>query len=210
MSARGLAWLAATMSAFVFDYCARQKIGGMNLNYFLLKQLPMPLPRETEEGALSFDAFFLPRVLELTFTAWDVESFGRDLGWGGPPFQWNEERRFVLRCELDAALFHIYLPAERSGDWRLSEAETAEDLARLKQSFPTPRDAVDYIMESFPIVRRRDEERYGGVYRTKCVIIEIYDFLQESIRTGQAYRTRLDPPPASPLCCYPPRGSREA
>ena len=150
--------------------------------------------------------WLLPRVLELTYTAWDLEPFAQDCGWSGPPFRWDEERRFLLRCELDAAFFHLYLPAEANGDWRPAEGETAEDLARLKASFPTPRDAVAYIMDTFPIVRRKDEEKFDGDYRTKRVILEIYDAMQESIRTGQPYQTRLDPPPADPRCCHPPRG----
>jgi hypothetical protein len=68
-----------------------------------------------------------------------------------------------------------------------------------------PRDAVAYIMDTFPIVRRKDEEKYNGDYRTKRVILEIYDAMQESIRTGKPYQTRLDPPPADPRCCHPPR-----
>ncbi len=111
----------------------------------------------------------------------------------------------MLRCELDAAFFHLYLPAEKSGDWRPAEGETAEDLARLRASFPTLRDAVAYIMDTFPKVRRKDEEKCDGEYRTKCIIVEIYDAMQESIRTGQPYNTRLDPPPADPRCCHPAR-----
>src|SRR5207245_2763982 len=135
-------------------------------------------------------------------TAWDMELFARDCGWSGPPFRWDEERRFLLRCELDAAFFHLYLPAEGNGEWHQAEGGTAEDLARLKVSFPTPRDAVAYIMDSFPIVRRKDEEKYGD-YRTKRVALEIYDAMHESIRTGRPYQTRLDPPPADPRCCHP-------
>jgi hypothetical protein len=138
-------------------------------------------------------------VLELTYTAWDLEPFAQDCGWSGPPFRWDEERRFLLRCELDAAFFHLYLPTEANGDWRPAEGETAADLARLKASFRTPRDAVAYIMDTFPIVRRRDEENFDGDYRTKRVILDIYDALAESIRTGPPYQTRLDPPPGPPL-----------
>ena len=36
------------------------------------------------------------------------------------------------------------------------------------------RDDVDYIMDTFPIVRRKDEKEHGE-YRTKRVILEIYD-----------------------------------
>jgi hypothetical protein len=77
-------------------------------------------------------------------------------------------------------------------------------LVRLKASFPTPRDAVAYIMDTFPIVRRKDEEKWGE-FRTKRVILEIYDAMQESIRTGHPYQTRLDPPPADPRCYHPPK-----
>ena len=83
--------------------------------------------------------------------------------------------------------------------------ESAEELAAVESHFPTPRDAVAYIMDTFPIVRRKDEEKYDGDYRTKRVILEIYDAMQEAMRTGQPYQTRLDPPPADPRCCHPPR-----
>ena len=83
--------------------------------------------------------------------------------------------------------------------------ETAADLARLKASFPTPRDAVAYIMDTFPIVRRKDEEKFDGDYRTKRVILEIYDVIAEGIRTGMPYRTLLNPPPADPRVAHPAR-----
>jgi hypothetical protein len=147
--------------------------------------------------------WLLPRVLELTYTAWDLEPFARDCGWSGPPFRWDGERRFLLRCELDAASFHLNLVAQTDGDWRPPEGEIAEDLVRLKVSLPTPRDAVAYIMDTFPIVRRKDEEKFNGDYRTKRVILEIYDVMQEAIRTGRPYQTRLDPPPGPPTAGLP-------
>jgi hypothetical protein len=54
---------------------------------------------------------------------------------------------------------------------------------------------VDYILETFPIVKRKDEQAHGE-YRTKRVILDIYDAMQQAIETGTAYHTRLDPPPA--------------
>lgn len=62
-----------------------------------------------------------------------------------------------------------------------------------------------YIMDTFPIVRRKDEEKYDSDYRTKRVILEIYDAMQEAIRSGHPYRTRLDPPPADPSMAHPPK-----
>ena len=101
------------------------------------------MPQQYSSGApwatkLPLHAWLLPRVLELSCTAWDLEPFAKDCGWSGPPFRWDEERRFLLRCELDAAFFHLYLPADAGGDWSSAENETAEELARLKTGFPTP------------------------------------------------------------------------
>jgi hypothetical protein len=57
------------------------------------------------------------------------------------------------------------------------------------------RDDVDYILETFPIVKRKDEQAHGE-YRTKRVILDIYDAMQQAMETGTPYHTRLDPPPA--------------
>ena len=124
--------------------------------------------------------------------------------------RWEEERRFLLRCELDAAHFHRYLPADANGEWRSARRseghpcdETPEQLADLKLHFPTPRDIVAYILDTFPGVRREDEAKHGE-YRTKRVILEIYDEMQQAVRTREPYETRIDPQPASPSCCSAP------
>jgi len=56
------------------------------------------------------------------------------------------------------------------------------------------RDDVEYIMETFPVVQRREIERYGS-FRTKELILQVYDAMTEAERTGHPYRTLLDPPP---------------
>jgi hypothetical protein len=205
---RGVCFVTAAFASFPFDYLVRQKLGGVSLTYFVLKQCAVPSPTTAvgnvvsshhSETALDWVG---SRVLELSYTAWDLLPFSLDYGYSGPPFRWDEERRFLLRCELDAAFFHLYLLAASNGDWRPAEKETAEDLARLKASFPTPRDAVAYIMDTFPIVKRKDEAAHGE-YRTKRVILEIYDAMAEATRTGIPYQTRLDPPPADPRCAHP-------
>jgi hypothetical protein len=63
----------------------------------------------------------------------------------------------------------------------------------LKEHFQAPHDADAYIMETFPIVRKRDVKRYG-TYRTKDRILEIYDAMAEAMRTGRPYQNVLDPP----------------
>jgi hypothetical protein len=174
--------LCATFNSFAFDYVLRNKMSGINLSYFIIKQLPVPPPAIYAESCAwggqpttSLCDWLLPRMLELTYTAWDLEPFARDCNWTSPPFRWDDERRFLLRCELDAAFFHLY-------------GLDREDAA--------------YIMDTFPIVKRKDEEKHG-TYRTKDTILEIYDAMQTAIETGKPYQTRLDPPPADPRCCHP-------
>jgi hypothetical protein len=119
---------------------------------------------------ISCTNWILSRALELTYTTHALQSFARDCGYDSPPFRWDDDRRFLIRCELDAAFFHLY---------------------------GIGRDDMDYIMDTFPIVKRRDEEVHGD-YRTKRTILEIYDAMADSIRTGRAYCTRLAPPPGDP------------
>ena len=172
------ALLVTTLDSLPFDYCARQKLGGTSLTYFTMKQLPVlrtdvfdrPCPWSPGETLADW---IRPRVLELTYTAWDLEPFAYDLGYQGPPFRYDPERRFWLRCELDAAFFILYLGTPE--EWE------KEATPELKNLFPTPRDAVAYILDQFPIVRRRDEERYG-TYRTKSTILAAYDELLQGSR----------------------------
>ena len=157
------AFLSA-VNSFAFDYVTRQKLGGSHMNFFILNQLPAPPPGAYNErvgwiiSSQVLRDWLLPRVLELTYTAWDLQPFAQDCGYPGPPFRWDEERRFLLRCELDAAFFHLYLTAEANGDWRPAETRRQKIGATQGQLPHSPR-AVDYIMDTFPIVKRKDEAK---------------------------------------------------
>jgi len=200
------ACLYGNLCSLVVDYAARQKVGGTNLVYHTFKQFPVISPagfgREYPWlGGSKLSDWLLPRVLELSYTGWDISAFAGDLGHNGSPFRWNPDRRFLLRCEVDAAFLHAYLWADTSGNWRTAQAESEEDLVRLKRSFPSPRDAVSHILDTFPVVRKNDEKTYGE-YRTKRVILEIFDAMTEAMSTGRPYMTRLDPPPADPRIAH--------
>jgi len=67
-----------------------------------------------------------------------------------------------------------------------------------------PREDVDYVLESFWVVREAEQKHYGS-YRTKDQILAIYDRMQAAIDSGEPYETILDPPPADPSLCHPPR-----
>ncbi len=189
----------ANLNSHIFDFCTRQKMGTVKLMHYVFSQLPV-LDENTYQLAAFHDlhSFVVKRVLELTYTAWDIQPFALACGYDGPPFLWDEERRFIIRAELDAAYIHLYLGSGQDWKERVSK--------ELLQYFPTPRDAVDYIMETFPIVKRKDEQKYDS-YRTKELILEIYDKMTESIETGRPYETILDPPPADPSVAHPPRDS---
>ena len=190
-------WLFANFNSFAFDFTARQKVTTSHLSKYVWVQLPILDPSFRATEVISN---VVRCVLELTYTAWDLKAFALDCGYNGPPFRWDEERRFLLRCELDAAYFHLYLG---------SPEEWGNDSPQLREMFPTPRHAVEYIMETFPIVKRKDIKRttvlddtgqitQPGTYITKDTILSIYDAMTESIRTGIPYQTRLDPPPGPP------------
>jgi SOS-response transcriptional repressor LexA len=104
----------------------------------------------------------------LTYTSWDLERFAKDVGYAGPPFRWEPGRRALLRAELDAAFFHLY---------------------------GISRDDAAYVLDTFPIVRRNDEKAHGE-FRTRRVILDVYDALAEAIRSGSPYQTPLVPAPA--------------
>lgn len=65
------------------------------------------------------------------------------------PITRDDERRAPLQAELDALYAHLY---------------------------GLTREELDYMLDTFPIVRRKDEEQYGE-YRTKRMVLEQYEEL---------------------------------
>ncbi len=59
-------------------------------------------------------------------------------------------------------------------------------------------------METFPIVKRKDERLYEE-YRTKRVILEMYDEMRRMMEMGEVYRTRLEPEPADAAIEHAPK-----
>jgi hypothetical protein len=97
--------LLATLNSFIFDFLARQRLGGTHLSNYVLEQVPCCAPNDFKCEQASF---IVSRALELTFTSRTLEAFAHQCGYDGPPFYWDEDRRFVMRCEMDAFYFHLY------------------------------------------------------------------------------------------------------
>nr|MBP8250990.1 N-6 DNA methylase [Herpetosiphon sp.] len=68
--------LLATLNSMVFDFVVRQKVGGVNFNFFIVKQLPVLPPEAFSDDDI---AYIVPRVLELVYTAWDMQPFAEDV-----------------------------------------------------------------------------------------------------------------------------------
>ncbi len=173
-----LAALLCLYNSFAFDYLIRGSLTQPSIPQGTFEQIaaPSPMAFQQEAGRLQLPVtdWLIPRILELTYTSWDLQGFAADLNYPGPPFQWNDERRALLRAELDAFVFHLY---------------------------GTERDAVHYILDTFPIVRRNDETAHGE-YRTKRLILECFDAMAKASISGEPYRTLLVPPPADPTVAH--------
>ncbi|PKN75418.1 MAG: restriction endonuclease [Candidatus Cloacimonetes bacterium HGW-Cloacimonetes-2] len=185
-----LHFLCSCLNSYSCDFISRFKVGATSLNFFIAKQLAVLSPETyTHPTCLLLGKYLTAYVLELLYTSYSLRPFATDGGYDGPPFIWDEERRFAIRCELDALYFHLYLGTQ--SDWQ------AKGTPELLSYLPTPRHAVEYIMETFPIVKRKDEKEYGE-YRTKRRILEIYDQMTHCLATNTEYRSTLNPPPGPP------------
>jgi hypothetical protein len=187
-----LLWLA---NSFVVDYVCRQKIAGTHINYFYLKQLPFPKPECLGQSAAfigeeSLSHWVLARVLELVLVSYDIKAIGDELEVQHELYAWDEDRRFEIRCELDAAAFHLYLPSDDRGKWIAGRSESPKELAVLESNFATPRDAVAHIMDTFSIVRASDEDKFQ-CYRTKQRILATFDDMFEAQRSHRPYVSAL-------------------
>ena len=189
--------LVANFNCIVFDYFARQKVTGTNLNFYIFKQLPVIPPDRYTQSDFSF---IVPRVLELTYTAWDIKAFADDVWrdadesvkallrqkWeenkavtGGhewappewaeiepdgiplPPFKWDEERRAVLRAELDALYARLY-------------GLTRDELRYILD--PADVYGSDFPGETFRVLKEKEIKKYGE-YRTRRLVLEAWDRL---------------------------------
>jgi hypothetical protein len=190
-----------SLNSLAFDFVAKQKVGGVNLNFFIIKQFPVLPPTAYRPADI---AFTVPRVLELVYTAWDLAPFAADLwaeadgalraklaeqhqawlkatgghpwdppDWAGgdacpapfAPAKWAEERRALLRAELDAYYARLY---------GLSRDELRYIL--------DPKDVhgPDFPGETFRVLKEK-EERAFGEYRTRRLVLEAWDRLEEEL-----------------------------
>jgi len=142
----------------VLDFNARNNIGGTHLTYSYLKQFPFLSPSAYDQPAIDF---IQPHVLELTYTAHDLKPWAEDLGYDGPPFRFDPERRALLRAELDAFYAHLYGLNRDELRYILDPADVM---------------GPDYPSETFRVLKN-NEIRQFGEYRTQRLVLEAWDRL---------------------------------
>jgi len=144
--------LLGNLNSLVFDFVTRQKLGGTNMNFFIVKQLPVIPPERYTEKDLEY---ITPRVLELVYTAWDMQPFALDLGYEGEPYQWNIPRRMRLRAELDAYYAKLY-------------GLTKNDLQYILD--PTSIYGLDFPSETFRVLKNNEIKLYGEYVTGRLVL----------------------------------------
>jgi len=172
--------LLANFNALILDFVARQKVGGTSLGFYLSNQFPVLPPSAYTETDL---AFIVPRVLELSYTSHAMAPFARDLGYDGPPFAWDDDRRARLRADLDA--------------WYALAYGLSRDELRYVLD---PKDVMgaDYPSETFRVLQNNETKKYGE-YRTRRLVLTAYDQLaaaapDTSSFSDLAWEHRIDDP----------------
>jgi hypothetical protein len=180
--------LISVFDSLVFDFVARQKVGGTSLSYFILNQLPVLPPDAFSEADV---AFIVPRVLELAYTAWDMKPFAEDVwaeadeslcseilrrsaecnvgapadlfaprdGFALPPFRWNDERRALIRADLDARIAKLY-------------GLTRDELRYILD--PADVYGPDFPGETFRVLKEKEIRQFGE-FRTRRLVLEAWD-----------------------------------
>jgi hypothetical protein len=159
---------------------------------YQIHQLPVPAATSLSENDLIFMA---NRAVELTYTSHGLRAFAEDLGYDGPPFRWNPERRALLRGELDAYCAYLY------------------GLTRLELRYILdPKDVMgeDYPSETFRVLKDDDIQEHGldekGMWRTQRLVLDAYDrFAQD----GTFDPARLEDPEYFPVVRGALRGAQD-
>ena len=150
--------LLANLNSLPLDWAVRLSVGNNHMNFYIVKQLPVLPPEVYLDTAPTGDTWaelIVPRALELTYTAWDLQPFAQNLGYDGPPFVWDEERRHRLKCELDAIYAQMYQLSQEGLGWILDAPDPSQ---------------------SFPGLKQNEEEQFGE-YRTQRYVLQAYDQL---------------------------------
>ena len=143
-------------NSIVHDWAARGKIGGLHLTFGYMKQLATLPPSAYTQADIDY---IVPRVLELTYTSHSLKPWAEDLGYHGEPFRWDENRRAILRAELDARYARLY-------------GLTRDELRYVLD--PADLLGPDYPSETFRVLKEKELAQFNE-YRTQRLVLEAWD-----------------------------------
>ena len=156
-SAQLQACLLGDFNSLVRDWVTRQKIGGSNFSHFIMVQIATLPPSAYTQDDIDF---IVPWVLELTYTSHSLKPWAEALGYPGEPFPWDEDRRALLRAELDARYAKLYGLDRDELRYILDPKEATGD--------------PDFPSESFRVLKEDELARFGE-YRTRRLVLEAWD-----------------------------------
>jgi hypothetical protein len=184
-------------NSLIFDFVARQKVGGTNFNFFIFYQLPILNKENIADTDLQF---IIPRIFELVYNAWDIKSFADDV-WkeadkdlkAAITKQWEENKEVTGGheweppewCEIDEAGCPLppfkwdesrraVLKAELDAIYAKLYGLTTEELRYILD----PQDVYgpDFPGETFRVLKEKEIRNFGE-YRTRRLVLEAWERL---------------------------------
>ena len=163
------ACLLADFNSLIHDWGVRQKVGGVNLTFGYMNQIPTLAPSAYTPADIDF---IVPRVLELTYTSHSLKGWAEALGYEGEPFVFDPERRAILRAELDARYAKLYGLNEQELRYILDPADVYGE---------------DYPSESFRVLKEKEIAEFGE-YRTRRMVLDAWQAQEEPFAVGDDYK----------------------
>jgi hypothetical protein len=209
----------ANFNTLPLDYVVRQKVGGTSLTFHYIKQFPiLPPDRYTPKDLrfivprvleLAYTAWDLAPLaqdvweeadegLREAIRAWvagarlhpDAPPEWVEGPYPFPPFVWDEERRALLRAELDAYYARLYGLNRKQLRYILDPQDlTPRELEDILSDYEEVEDPLDekayrkrveksaFPGETFRVLKDKDLKRYGE-YRTRRLVLEAWEGLR--------------------------------
>jgi hypothetical protein len=146
----------AVANSFVIDWLTRGRLSSAKLSFTVMDALPIARLGLDDERT----ARLAPLVLRLSCTGIEMTAFWNMMS----EFGWTEA---VGDGEVPAAA--LLDPGARA------DARAEIDAVVAKALFGLTRDELAFILDSFDVLRRRDERAFDGDFHTKTLILDWYD-----------------------------------
>lgn len=218
----------AMLDSLVCDWAIRQKVGGthLSLNYFhQIAVLPLDWKPEIRRRVLNLalelvytSEHLRPLAEEVCRSSgWEVcKSLGWEVSTGEgdeppnlqtskpinlAPFPYDEDRRAMLRAELDALVARLYglnrkqlryILCPQGLSWaELEDVNDGREDPTCSGPHALPAEpALDFPGETFRVLKEKEERRFGE-YRTRRLVLEAWDRLWDELGPAEPLPVRF-------------------